>query len=65
MQEFQQRVVDEKVALEDKCTKLALFINNGEHFVRLPVSEKDRLCRQRLAMLEYLSILIERINAFE
>lgn len=65
---FQQRVVDEKVELEEKMSKLCIFMDNcGESpsvFHQLPDDEKFRLEQQRLVMRLYINILAERIAHF-
>lgn len=61
---FQQRVVDEHTELKDKHEKLIAFIGT-QTYLDLPAPEGDRLWRQSIAMGEYLSILAERIAAFE
>lgn len=63
MQPHQQRVIDEKTALDDKLSKLTLFIG-GDIFFSLPNAEQDRLKRQSRVMDEYSGILAERIEVF-
>lgn len=60
---FQQRVVQEKVELDDKIINLDKFLLT-ETFHGLPAAEQDRLERQFDVMKEYASILGERIAAF-
>lgn len=60
----QQRVVDEKAALDEKIALLTQFITGNPVFSSLPLDERGRLKRQRLAMIEYSDILGERIAAF-
>jgi len=60
----QQRVVDEKAALDEKIALLTQFIAGSQVFGGLPLDERGRLKRQRLAMIEYSDILGERIAAF-
>jgi len=64
MQEFQQRVVDEKAALDDKIGKLEAFTTSATPYRDLPVDEQKRLTRQRVVMQEYSNILGERIANF-
>lgn len=65
MQPFQQRVVEEKAHLDDKIEKLGRFIeDHSTVYARLPHDEKERLIRQRIAMINYSTILGERIEAF-
>lgn len=64
MKEFQQRVVDEREALDDKLNKLCKFLTS-DLFKSLPIEEQDRLRRQHRTMDTYSKILGERIVAFE
>jgi len=64
MKPFQQRVVDEKAALDDKIGRLRPFIG-GETFLSLPREEQKRMERQLHIMDEYSAVLGERIAAFE
>lgn len=61
----QQRVVDEKAALDEKYTKLRDFIGRDD-FVSTVTSaeERERLYRQSWIMAEYTKVLGERIAAF-
>lgn len=63
MQDFQQRVVDEKTELDDKKAKLHTFVQ-GDVFRNLPDTERERLGRQLEIMRMYSDILGERIGAF-
>lgn len=63
MQPHQQRVIDEKTALDTKLESLRGFFTNAI-FITLPSEEKERLCRQENAMADYSEILGERIAAF-
>ena len=63
MQDFQQRVVDEKNDLDGKIERLDLFIP-GEMFASLPTDERIRLRLQRVYMKQYSEVLGERIAAF-
>jgi len=68
---FQQRVVDEQLALDDKLSRLRAFIGNPpdvpphQQFTLLPEAEQDRMKRQLHIMQEYSAVLGERIEAFE
>ena len=64
MKEFQQRVVDEREALDGKLNKLCKFLTS-DIFKGLPIEEQGRLRRQHSAMDTYSKILGERIVAFE
>lgn len=60
---FQDRVIFEKAALDDKIEKLQNFMNTPA-WIPIPAHEQDRLCRQFTAMMAYSVILGERIAAF-
>lgn len=65
---FQQRVVDEKEDLEEKMSKLCIFMDNcgtaTSVYHKLPDDEKFRMEQQRLVMRLYINILAERIAHF-
>lgn len=61
---FQQRVVDEKNALDANITKLADFIVLSAAYKHLGSAEKDRLNRQHTHMRALSGVLGERIEAF-
>ena len=63
MKEFQQRVVDEKLELDGKITRLKPFLD-GDTFQTLPKEEQYRLMRQLSLMAQYSEVLGERITAF-
>lgn len=65
MQEYQQRVVDEKKDLDEKATKLSEFIGNNPIFDTLDSAEQERLREQCETMWQYSEILGARINAFK
>jgi hypothetical protein len=60
---FQQRVVDELCDLQDKISALSAFMTSAI-WLTLSEAERARLCRQHSVMVEYASILRERIEAF-
>jgi len=64
MDPYQQRVIDEKKALDEKLDKLVEFMK-GDIFVRLDSSEVERLRRQAAVMHTYSAILSERIAHFK
>lgn len=64
MQPHQQRVVDEKAALDEKATALSNFIGANPIFEALDPAEQDRLNAQINIMWQYSMILGERIAAF-
>lgn len=64
MQEFQQRVVEEKRDLDEKIQKLEPFTIT-KTYCELPRAEQARLVEQLNAMNEYSMILGNRIAAFQ
>lgn len=60
----QQRVFEEKEALDIKIEALSKFILESPIFNNLPEDERKRLVRQSTCMKEYSGILNERIEAF-
>lgn len=63
MQPHQQRVVAEKVELDEKIVKLRGFFGTTT-WENVDPLEQDRMMRQYSAMSEYSNILGERIAAF-
>ena len=63
MQEFQQRVMDEKKDLDGNRERLLAFFNT-DVFRGLNQAEKDRLRTQHGVMGVYSDILGQRITAF-
>jgi len=63
MPDWQQRVVEEEQALNDKLQKLLTF-QTTEQYKALPAKTKSLLCRQANAMHDYLNALKCRIEAF-
>lgn len=61
--EYQQRVIDEKLALDEKHGRLFAFFGT-DLFQKLPEDEKTRLTIQSYLMGQYSNILNERIQAF-
>ncbi len=59
----QQRVIDEKEALDDKIKKLTGFII-GDTFDSLPQEDKMLLSEQKVAMEIYYNLLKRRIARF-
>ena len=64
MQPFQQRVIDEKLELDEKITKLAVF-RTTSLFDSIDPSEQSRMTDQEVTMREYSRILGERIAFFQ
>lgn len=63
-QPHQLRAIDELTELSIKRKKLAVFISTSPAFKTLPTDEQTRLRRQFDIMLQYESVLQERINHF-
>lgn len=63
MQDFQQRVVDEKAVLDEKIRNLADWMET-DRFQGLPEAERTRMNRQLDFMCSYSGVLGERIAAF-
>ena len=63
MEEFQHRVVNERLELDVKIGLLAGFVRTGI-FKELPPAEAARMERQLSIMREYSEVLGERIAAF-
>lgn len=60
----QQRVIGEKIQLDDRMGKLAVFVQDVIIHNYLDSHERQRLSRQLDAMREYSEILAARIAAF-
>lgn len=63
MEYHQNRVIDEKLELDGKLSRLKGFILS-DVFSNLPDDEKSRLIRQAAIMGKYSDVLGERIVAF-
>lgn len=63
LKDFQKRILEEKIALDEKIQNLAKFLTE-DVFKILSDFEKDRLYRQFRIMNEYSNILNERIINF-
>ena len=64
MQPHQQRVVDEKIELDIKISKLRPFLGS-ERYLSLDIAEQERLVRQLYLMEEYSEVLGFRIVNFK
>jgi hypothetical protein len=64
MQPFQQRVIDEKAALDEKLVKLQTFIKS-ESFLTLDPMDRLLLIDQQYSMQDYSEILTKRIARFD
>lgn len=62
--DFQQRVIAEKAQLDDKIQKLNAFFSTSI-YDKISYSEQINLKRQHIAMLDYSSILKDRIAGFK
>jgi len=65
MSDFQQRVIDEKAALDEKVAKLNDFIAHSPLFEAIDPAEQERLKVQNDIMWQYSEILGQRIAAFK
>lgn len=65
MQDWQQRVIDEKKELDEKISKLGQFIAYNMAYTKLSDAEQTRLENQRNIMTQYSDILKERIENFK
>ncbi len=66
IQPYQQRVIDEKKALDANLTKLSAFISSENFYLIVDdVNERYRLHDQERHMLGYSRVLGERIAAFK
>lgn len=63
MEDYQQRVRNEKKELDEKIEKLQKFILS-EKFESLPKEQQHLLIHQKYVMNEYTNILIGRIMLF-
>lgn len=63
MQPYQQRVLDEKVELDQKLADLLDFSKTPE-FDALDENEQRKLVRQSAVMCEYSRVLSDRIHSF-
>jgi len=64
MKPHQQRVIDEKVQLDEKRQKLVIFQESEDFFVLCDEDERIYLIDQLNAMDEYSKILGKRIAKF-
>jgi len=65
MEEFQKRVIDEKIELDGKRKKLEEFLASAKKTAILSANEMLVLRKQQIAMSVYSKILDERIDLFE
>lgn len=62
---YQDRVRDEKHALDEKISALTALTESSGAFQNLPMDERARLLDQQAAMLTYSSVLGDRIANFK
>lgn len=63
MEDYQQRVIDEKKELITKINNLTYFIST-DTFELLPMEEQKRMIHQKIIMEKYINILTDRIDFF-
>ena len=61
---WQQRVIDEKNELDERVTKLSIFIESPA-FKEVDIMEQNRLRIQLELMLELQDVLLARIRVFQ
>ncbi len=64
LQPYQQRIVEEKKALDEKAVALSNFIGTNPSFDKLDSEEQERLRVQNDLMWQYSEVLGARIAAF-
>ena len=64
MEDYQQRVVDEKNELDTKAKALSEFIGDSDVFETIAPDEQERMKLQSDIMWQYSEILGARIAAF-
>lgn len=57
-----QRIIEEYKELNTKCSKLEVFINDSDIFVKLSEEEQNDMRDQYNSMIDYLKILSRRLN---
>lgn len=65
MEPYQERVVEEKRALDEKLAKLEKFLFHNPGVLDVPKEEHLRMAKQYCHMMDYSNILAERIAAFK
>lgn len=64
MEQYQERVVEEKTELDGKVLKLQEFVSS-DRFNLVEVGEANRMRNQLSVMMDYSNILGERITNFK
>lgn len=62
MSDFKQRLQREYDELDEKLSKLSVFIKENDVFKYLPQHQQGLLYKQHLVMYMYKAILWERLN---
>lgn len=62
MSDWKDRLVDERRDLDERMTKLHLFIHKNPAFYQLLADDRDLMRQQYLAMRQYGTILDMRIT---
>lgn len=62
MKDWQERLMDERTALDDKLLRLELFIKKSDVYEGLDKDDKQLLLEQRDVMQQYSEILDKRIR---
>ena len=63
LQDWQERVLQERAELEERCAGIDAFITS-DTFQRISLVEQDLLFAQAQAMMDYSHILTKRIGTF-
>lgn len=63
MQDYQQRVINEKIELDTRREKLGEFKNTNQ-FIMLPWQDQELMNTQAHLMTAYSAVLGERIASF-
>ncbi len=64
LQDWQERVLQERAELEERCAGIDAFITS-DTFLRISLVEQDLLFAQAQAMMDYSHVLTRRIGTFE
>lgn len=59
---YVQRMIEEYKELNTKCSKLEVFINDSDIFVKLSEEEQNDMRDQYNSMIDYLKVLSRRLN---
>ena len=64
MEDWEQRVVDEKSELSKKIIALTTFVTTNPTFLSLDSGDRDLMWEQLSLMLNYCNVLERRIGSF-